>query len=239
MGRGYYNNYYYRPTPKPKDPAIQREKLRKKDPTIQPIILEGKKLAASWWAIAWNKNLESYADYESRIGRGRSYVRQGAVLDLRINPGYVTALVQGTKAKPYEIIINIQPLDPKTWQDIVRKCSRSISNMAELAEGKFPEDLSNLFTDKNGGLFPAPSEIDFGCSCPDWASMCKHVAAVLYGIGARFDEDPTLFFTLRDIDFTELLKKSVEDKMQNMLKNSDQVTPRVIADDDITKLFGV
>jgi len=96
-----------------------------------------------------------------------------------------------------------------------------------------------LFTKKGSGLFPLPKEIHFNCSCPDWAYMCKHVAATLYGIGVRFDKDPTLFFSLRDINFTELLKKSVAEKMNSMLKNADAVTKRVIRDMDTYELFGI
>ena len=234
-----YYDYGYKPRKKPKDPAAQLAKLRKKNPNIKPVILEGKKLARTWWGIAWNKNLESYADYDSRIGRGRSYVRSGAVLDLSIEPGGAHALVSGTASKPYEITIKIEPLPKKKWDALMKKCSHKIASLEDLASGKFPEELMELFTDKGGGLFPSPREISFSCSCPDWASMCKHVAAALYGIGARFDDDPMLFFTLRDIDFTELLKKTVEEKMKSMLKNAGKATDRVMKDVDTYELFGV
>jgi len=228
---------YYTPS-KPRDPSQQLEKLRKKNPDIQPVVIGGK-LAKSWWAMAWNRNLEGYADYSNRIERGRSYVRKGCVLDLRITPGEVYALVQGSRVKPYEVSIRIEPLSPKKWERIVRECSRRVGSLEDLVSGKFPKELEDLFAQRGEGLFPSPREIHFSCSCPDWASMCKHVAATLYGIGARFDDDPTLFFLLRGVDFAELIKKSVEDKMQSMLKNAGKLTDRVIQDADTVALFGV
>ena len=232
-----WDYYSYKPR-KPKDPAAQIAKLRKKNPDIKPVVIDGK-LARTWWAQAWNRNLESYADYSNRIGRGRSYVKSGAVLDLTIAPGEVRALVQGSRAKPYDVAVIIDPLEKQRWETITQRCSRKITNLEDLASGKFPTELVELFTDKGDGLFPSPKEIKFSCSCPDWATMCKHVAAVLYGIGARFDEDPTLFFLLRDIEFTELLRKSVEEKMNRMLKNAGTVTTRTLTDANILELFGV
>jgi len=232
---GYYD---YKPRKTAQDISAQIEKLRKKNPNIQPVTIEGK-LAKTWWAKEWNNNLESYADYSSRIGRGRSYVRSGAVLDLSIKPGKVHALVQGSRKKPYEIDIIIDPLSKAKWDDIVKRCSHKIGSLEELVGGRFPQEFMELFTNRGDGLFPSPREIHFQCSCPDWASMCKHVASVLYGIGARFDNEPTLFFLLRDIDFTELLKKSIDEKMKNMLKNAGKSTERVLSDIDTYELFGV
>ena len=233
-----YNFYNYGPKKAKPDPQIQLNKLRKKNPGIEPVVIDGK-LAKTWWAQAWNKNLEGYADYSNRIGRGRSYVRNGTVLDLAIAPGEVRALVQGSRAKPYEVTVSIMPLPKTKWSKIVGQCSHKIGNLEELAAGKFPQELMELFTERGEGLFPSPKEIAFACSCPDWAYMCKHVAAVLYGIGTRFDKDPTLFFQLRGIDFADLLKKSVDEKMKSMLKNANKVTDRVMMDVDTRELFGV
>jgi len=235
----YHNYYSYKKKAKPKDPVAQIQKLRKKNPDIQPVIIEGRKLARSWWAISWNKNLEGYADYSNRISRGRSYVIGGAVLDLAISPGVVSALVQGSRAAPYKITVQIDPLSKNNWDVITQKCSRRLANIEELVSGQFPLELMELFTERGMGLFPTPKEIHFSCSCPDWASMCKHVAAVLYGIGARFDQEPTLFFVLRDIDVSELIKKSVDEKMTNLLKNADSVTDRTITGINTYDLFGV
>jgi uncharacterized Zn finger protein len=214
-------------------------KLRKKHPDIAPIVIEGTKIAKTWWGIAWNRNLESYADYSNRIGRGSSYVKNGMVLDLRVESGQVTALVMGSSSKPYSVSITVDPLPQANWERITDQCSQKIGSLADLAEGKFPRELADLFLRQKTGLFPSPKEIHFDCSCPDWADMCKHVAAALYGIGARFDEDPLLFFKLRNIPFETLLKKSVEEKMSSLLKNAGKKTDRILEDGDIAGIFGI
>jgi uncharacterized Zn finger protein len=214
-------------------------KLMKKKPDARPVLIAGTKIANTWWAKAWNKNLESYADYSSRIGRGKSYIRNGYVLDLLIAPGEVTAIVAGSASNPYNIKITIGALTKAKWNRITKQCGRSIDNIDQLVKGQFPQSLEALFTQKGEGLFPSSKEIEFSCDCPDWAYMCKHVAAALYGIGARFDEDPTLFFKLRGIEFESLIKKSIEEKMANMLKNSGKKTKRVLEGADINGLFGI
>ncbi|MCL1975950.1 MAG: hypothetical protein FWG61_07315 [Firmicutes bacterium] len=214
-------------------------KLRKKKPDINPVIINGTKIAKTWWGNAWNKNLQSYADFANRIGRGSAYVKNGYVLDLQIETGYVTAVVAGSRSKPYNIKITIDALSRSSWERITTLCGRSIANIDQLLQGKFPEELTTLFTQRGEGLFPSPREIKFSCDCPDWAYMCKHVAATLYGIGARFDEDPTLFFKLRNIEIEALLKRTIAEKMDSMLKNSGKKTKRVLLDADISELFGI
>lgn len=214
-------------------------KLKKKNPDIEPIILEGRILAKSWWGKAWNLNLESYADYENRIARGRSYVRNNMVLDLKITKGKVKAKVQGSMSKPYDVEILIDALSSEKWEHVTALCNNRIDSLEQLIEGKFPKELDVLFKDKKYGIFPSPKEIHFDCSCPDWASMCKHVAAVLYGIGTRLDSNPMLFFELRDIDSQELVRKSVEQKLESMLKNTGKKSKRAIADNDISDIFGL
>ncbi|MDR3165715.1 MAG: SWIM zinc finger family protein [Synergistaceae bacterium] len=213
--------------------------LKKKDPDISPIVVEGNKVVTTWWGEAWIDNLEGYADYENRIGRGRSYVKNGLVLDLRISPGLLTSLVSGSRKTPYEVRIEIDPLSPSKWKAIVEQIGRRISNMEDLVRGRFPEELKEIFLRRGEGLFPSPKEIHMSCSCPDWAYMCKHVAAALYGAGTRLDRDPPLFFTLRRVDFSSLLKKSIDEKMNSMLKNAGKKTSRVIDDADVTDLFGL
>ena len=215
------------------------ERLKKKHKDLNPITISGTKLATTWWGMAWNKNLESYADYSNRIGRGRSLVRHGSVLDLKIKKGQIVAFVQGSGRNPYTVEVNIEPFTKKEWADFVKTCSHQIDSLADLTAGKFPKGLGFLFTAKGEGIFPSPKEIHFDCSCPDWASMCKHVAAVLYGIGSRLDDDPLLFFTLRDMDFEALLKKSVEEKMASLLQNAGTKTDRIIEDADLDDLFGL
>lgn len=215
------------------------EKLKKKNKDITPIVIEGRNIAKTWWGKAWNKNLESYSDYSNRIERGRSYVRNGSVLDLKIDKGIVRALVLGSRAKPYEVDVKIQKINDDLWKKIIKSCEGKIESLQELIDGKFPKALSELFTAKGSGLFPSPKEISFSCSCPDWASMCKHVAAVLYGIGARLDESPEMFFSLRDVNIEDLISKAIQGKTKAMLAKSELKSRRILEDGDITSLFGV
>ncbi len=236
-----WDHYGYKPRRKKVkvDPRKQVDALSKKFTDIHPVTIEGTKIAKTWWGRAWNDNLESYADFTNRIARGRSYVRSGAVLDLRIGTGVVKALVQGSRRSPYEVTVCIKPLAQAVWDHIIECSSHRIENMKVLMEGRFPQEMANLFTIKGKGLFPALGEIAFSCTCPDQAVMCKHVAAVLYGIGARFDQDPTLLFQLRNIDFAVFLKKSIDEKMRSLLKNADCRTDRVIEDTLAKELFGL
>lgn len=214
-------------------------KLRKKNPDLQPVVLEGKTIAESWWGNAWIRNLESYADYKNRISRGKSYVRNHAVLDLNIGEGHVDALVMGSSSKPYAVAVDMDVLEEKRWKQVVNLCNHRIDSVEQLTMGKFPKELADLFKEKNYGLFPAPGEIHFYCSCPDYAYMCKHVAAVLYGIGARLDLDPLLFFTLRGTDIQELIRRSVENRMESMLKNSGKKSGRTMSEEEMHRVFGI
>lgn len=213
--------------------------LRKKMPGIMPVIIEGKALARTWWGKSWNRNLERYADYRNRIGRGKNYVRHGAVLDLRIEGGRVTALVQGTRAKPYEVVVRIAPVKKANWDHIRNQCQGELRSLPDLLAGKFHKELGDIFLSEGKGLFPTPKEISFDCSCPDWATMCKHVAATLYGIGARLDEDPLLFFTLRQADTEELVARAVQEKTGDLLARAGRKSARVIDDADLSGLFGI
>lgn len=215
------------------------EQLRKKNPDISPVIITGRKIAKTWWGEAWNNNLERYSDYSNRIGRGRSYVRHGAVLDLKIVKGDITALVLGSSAKPYKIEIKVKPLPKEIWNTITKECAGKIDSLQELVEGKFPKALSDLFTAKGKGLFPSPKEIDLQCNCPDGANMCKHLAAVLYGVGARFDENPRLFFELRNVKIDEIISETISKQSQTLLEKSKTRSSRVLDETDIFDVFGV
>jgi uncharacterized Zn finger protein len=235
---GGYGFFEYIPVAQKRKSAERKlQELKKKNSDISPIIIEGRTIASKWWGKAWNKNLESYADFNNRIGRGRSYVRNGAVLDLKIKEGKVEALVQGSSSKPYSVVISIDKLGNAKWDKITELCNHKIDTMETLLAGKFPREFEAVFSASKDGMFPNPKEIHFSCSCPDSARMCKHIAAVLYGVGTRLDEEPVLFFKLRDIDFQELLKKSMEEKMQSMLKNADKKSNRTIDDEDVFDLF--
>ena len=218
----------------------KRNALKKKNPGIQPVIIEGRTLARTWWGKSWNRNLEQYADYANRIDRGRSYVRHGAVLDLQITPGTITALVAGRAGAPYRVTITIQPIPEKQWRRIQDRCRGRMDSLKQLLAGRFPETLEAVFTRKGEGLFPAPEEISLDCSCPDWAVMCKHVAAVLYGVGARLDQDPSLFFVLRKADVKDLVSETVNAGKKELLTRSRQKSSRIMEDQaDLSGLFGI
>ena len=235
-----YGYYEYVPVAEKKAKALKElEKLKKKNPGIKPVSVTGRKMAKTWWGEAWNKNLESYSDYANRLGRGRSYVRQGSVLDLQIQPGEITALVQGSRAKPYQINIAIQPLAQNIWDGLVKACEGKIDSLQELLEGKFPKGLAELFQAKGGGLFPSPREIRLSCSCPDYAVMCKHVAASLYGAGVRLDENPSLFFLLRGVNVGELISKAIAQKSETLLGKGGSKSRRAIASADLGDMFGI
>lgn len=213
--------------------------LKKKKHDLRPVIIEGGAIARTWWGKAWNRNLERYADYSNRIGRGRSYVRCGYVLDLQINAGEIKALVHGSRAKPYSVIIKIKKLNRNVWKEIASGCSGMLESLEELLAGKFPKALEETFMQRDRGLFPSPKELEFDCSCPDWASMCKHVAATLYGVGARLDEDPSLFFTLRGVATEDLVSRTVSNKAEDLLKKASKKSSRIIADADLSSVFGI
>jgi uncharacterized Zn finger protein len=215
--------------------------LKKKGGTIEPVVVNGREIARTWWGKAWNQNLERYADYDNRLPRGRSYVRDGSVLDLKITANTISALVVGSRPKPYEISIAIKPLDKKVEQALMEKSRTSLDSMQSLLSGEFPAELKESFIEKGTGLFPLPQEIKFACSCPDWASMCKHVAATLYGTAVRLDEKPELFFILRGIKMDDFVGKMVKRESAKMLKKAKVKSARVIEakDEDISKLFGI
>ena len=215
------------------------KQLMKKNPAMRPVIIQGTAITKTWWGKSWNKNLERYADYSNRIGRGRSYVRHRAVLDLQIEPGKVDALVQGSASKPYAVTIGIEPISPATWKVILQACDGKMASLQALLAGKFPKDLQEIFMARGKGLFPSPDEIKLSCSCPDWAVMCKHVAAVLYGIGARLDEDPNLFFKLRKANVGELISKAVTDQTNTLLEKAKKKSSRVMAEADLSEVFGI
>ena len=237
---GYWNTKYYsQPTAQElKDNAeISKAKAKRKGVIYDPVIIEGRTICRSWWGVAWCENLERYADYASRIERGRRYVRNGSVIDLQISRGKVTARVQGTRKAPYKIEIRISPLSEEKCQAIMDRCGRKLESLDALLSGSFPEDMKDLFFEE-GGLFPTPAEISLNCSCPDWALMCKHVAAALYGIGARFDRDPLLFFELRGLDVNRFIDTTLQNRVDEMLEHAENRTARMIDSEDLTSIFG-
>jgi len=182
--------------------------LRKKGVDIQPVEIEGRKIAKTFWGEAWCDHLESFSDYANRLPRGRSYVRNGSVCHLEINQGEILAKVAGSEL--YNIRIQIKTLPATKWKAIKTRCSGQVGSLLELLQGKLSGHVMQVVTDRNEGMFPLPGEISLKCDCPDWAVMCKHVAAVLYGVGARLDQKPELLFKLRGVDHEELIAADAE-----------------------------
>lgn len=177
--------------------------LQKKGKTISPVQIEGRTIARTFWGKAWCDNLEAYSDFSNRLPRGRTYVRNGSVIDLQITQGEIVAMVSGSSI--YTVKIAIRALEQPRWKTVIERCSGQIDSLVELLQGKFSRGVMEIITCKERGLFPAPKQISMDCSCPDGAVMCKHVAAVLYGVGARLDERPELFFQLRNVDHSDLI----------------------------------
>jgi uncharacterized Zn finger protein len=235
---GFYGYSEYVPVARKKaNAAKELAKLRKKDPNVSPVVVEGRQIANTWWGTAWCTNLESYADYSNRIGRGRNYVRNGFVIDLRIDEGLITGKVYGSHL--YTVTIKIDKLSEANIKSITSTVGRRIESVADLIEGKFPKEFGEAFLTQHKGLFPAPKEIHMSCTCPDGAYMCKHVAAVLYGAGARLDQDPLLFFKLRGVDVNSFIKASIDDKISALLKNAGKSSRRVIKGADVEEIFGL
>jgi uncharacterized Zn finger protein len=213
----------------------QREatKRKKKGQTLTPIAIDGRKIATTFWGKAWCDHLESHSDYANRLPRGRAYVRNGSVIDLQIAKGRVTALVQGTEL--YEVTVTIAPLIKARWTKIVAACTGKIDSLVELLQGNLSRGVMEVVTHRIDGLFPAPAQIDMECSCPDFATMCKHVAAALYGVGARLDEKPELLFTLREVDHLSLIES-----VGTLSPRRPRVGGgRVIAQKDVASVFGI
>ncbi len=183
--------------------AMLTKQLLADGEALEPATTKGTKLASTFWGQAWNRNLERYQVYENRLPRGRSYARNGAVVDLKIEEGCIRALVSGSEL--YTVRINIKPLSKKRWQALKSQCSGHITSLIGLLQGKLPPSVMEAVTQENTGLFPEPREIKFICSCPDDADLCKHCAAAAYGVGARLDERPEWLFLLRGVDHTELI----------------------------------
>ncbi len=245
MGRSYWKTgNFQQPTEYELHRNVEntRQKAAKKGKALHPIVVSGRSITNSWWGNAWCKNLERYADFSSRIDRGKRYVRSGTVVDLQIEKGRVLAKVQGSRKTPYKVEVRISPMSEEACQSIIERCTTKVGNIEQLVSGSFPEELKELFGGHNG-LFPSPKEIRFSCSCPDWALMCKHVAAVLYGIGVRLDEDPLLFFELRGIEINRFIDVTLANRVDKMLENAEaaaECSKRVMTETaELSELFGV
>ena len=208
----------------------EMNKLRKKGKDIQPIEIEGRTIARSFWGKRWCEHLESFSDYANRLPRGRTYVRNGSVCHLAIQPGRIDAIVSGSEL--YDVTIRIDKLKAVVWKSVKTRCSGQIGSMLELLQGKLSQQVMGVVTDRDRGLFPKPGEIKLDCSCPDWATMCKHVASVLYGVGSRLDDRPESLFLLRGVDTEELIATE-------MALPGDAASDDALAADALASIFGI
>jgi uncharacterized Zn finger protein len=208
------------------------EKLRKSGKDIHPVEIEGRVIARSFWGKGWCDHLESFSDYDNRLPRGRTYVRNGSVCHLDIKPGLIEAMVIGSSI--YKVSIVIKKLKPVTWKAIKKNCSGQIGSMLELLQGKLSDQVMTVVTDRKDGLFPQMGEIQLSCNCPDWAVMCKHVASALYGVGSRLDVHPELLFLLRDVDAQELISTELA-----LPDAAAHAANDALAADQLSDIFGI
>ena len=208
--------------------------LKKRGKTVSPVKIEGRDIAKSFWGRSWCLNLERYSDYDTRLPRGRSYVRNGSVVDLQIAKGKLTAMVAGSEL--YKISITIAPIAASRWKAICRDCAGTVDSLVELLQGRLAQGVMDRVCREGDGLFPSPAEIRLSCSCLDWAGMCKHVAAVLYGVGARLDERPELLFLLRGADQNELLAVS---EPGGTLTHKAPEAEKMLDEGEVAALFGI
>ncbi len=235
MARYGSNDWGWRPYVSQAERKAQAERARKeqakKGVKLKPVSIDGRKIAWSFWGKSWCDNLESYADFANRLPRGRTYVRNGSVIDLAVESGKVRAQVMGSEL--YKVEIDVDPLAKKRWSGLVGRCAGEVSSVVEVLQGRLPKTLLETLADRQSGLFPAPKEMRFSCSCPDWASMCKHVAAALYGVGARLDHEPEVFFLLRGVEVTDLAAEGA-----GALAKA-AAPEKAIAHDELADIFGI
>jgi uncharacterized Zn finger protein len=213
--------------------AREMEKLQRTGIEIEPIEIQGRKIAHTFWGNAWCKHLEGFSDFANRLPRGRTYVRNGSVCHLAIRKGKVEAIVSGSQL--YHVTIRIAPLTSARWKNMRKQCAGQIGSMLELLQGRLSSQVMGIVTEPREGLFPQPGDIKLHCDCPDWAVMCKHVAAVLYGVGARLDQDPEQLFVLRKVDHQELISADLD--IQTAI--AGQGKRRRLANRGLTDIFGI
>jgi uncharacterized Zn finger protein len=232
---GYYGDFpeYVPVAERRKRAARKLAQLRKKGHEPQPVRIEGRVIATTFWGKAWCDHLESHADLANRLPRGRTYVRNGSVIDLQIGEGEVRALISGSEI--YEVTIRIRPLAAPRWKAVRRECAGQVGTIVELLAGRISSAVMEVLCHRQKGLFPDTRELDMSCSCPDGAWLCKHLAAVLYGVGARLDQAPELLFTLRGVDGADLV--AAAGKAGALAKAAP--TDGTIGEEHLSEIFGI
>ncbi len=209
-------------------------RYRKLGQTLSPVAAGRGAIARTFWGKAWCDNLERYSDYANRLPRGRTYLRNGSVIDLKIGAGKVSAQVMGSSL--YKVAVSISAVAKTHWQALGGDCAGSIDSLVELLQGRLSRGVMERICRPGTGLFPSPKEIKFRCSCPDWAAMCKHVAAVFYGVGARLDRQPGLLFTLRCVDAKDLVARA---GVGLPMKKKGPAAAKVLANSKLAEVFGI
>lgn len=207
-------------------------------PETYTIAITGNKLTRNWWGMAWQNKILSYSDYANRLPRARTYVRTGKVQAITVMPNCVTAQVQGSRADDYTVTITIDPLSKKAKDQLTALFKEHISSMHELLTGAFPKSFADELLGGTHPLFPTPNQLHLQCTCPDWACVCKHIGAVLYGIGIAFDSDPSLFFKLRNLKLDKLVQSSIDEHLDSYLEKAALKSTRHIDESAITSIFG-
>jgi uncharacterized Zn finger protein len=212
--------------------AAKRAKAAGRQP--EPVTITGSGIATTFWGKSWCRNLESYSDFSNRLSRGRTYVRNGSVVDLLLTRGRIDAVVAGSTA--YDVAITIAALPPRGWRAIKSDCATSIGSLVDLLSGRLADDVMRRLARPGDGMFPGPREVKLACSCPDGARLCKHLAAVLYAIGNRLDTRPELLFLLRGVDQTELVAAATKESVSRAVRGD---AAHALADDDLAGIFGI
>ena len=236
----YSSNYYgfapYVPVAeRRRNAAKEVAKLAKQGKAALPVVLPSKKIATTFWGKAWCDNLEAYSDFENRLPRGRTYVRNGSVVHLEIRSGEIEAIVSGSSL--YKISITVTPVAAAKWQALCKQCAGGIGSLVELLQAKLSDSVMTLISNRDNGLFPSPKEIKMKCSCPDSAGLCKHLAAALPGIGSRLDHQPELLFLLRSVDSADLISHATDASLLKSTSVADG-TPE-LDDNDLSGIFGI
>lgn len=232
---------YYGYAPRMSVGELRALAVKNTKPGYSPVTMPDGKISNTWWGKSWCENLERYADAANRISRGRSYAKNGTVIDLKIDKGKITAKVQGSRKTPYDVVVTIKPVKGEDYEHITERCQGKASSLEDLANGKFPKEMRDFLISSESGFFPTLLEIGFSCSCPDGAWMCKHVAATLYAVGRRLDDNPLLFLTMRGIDVDDFADRVVRKEIKRLWQASGASIPkgRLVPDDDAFRLFGV
>ncbi|NOY25208.1 MAG: hypothetical protein GXP62_04990, partial [Oligoflexia bacterium] len=229
----YWNQPYVSVAERRRRAERQVAKIRKKGTPCDPVRISGRAIATTFWGQAWCRNLEAYSDYANRLPRGRTYARHGSILDLQIARGQIDALVSGTRL--YKVCVQIDTLPEADWTSVRAQCAGQIDSLVELLQGKVSSKVMEVVSRHGQGLFPTPRQIHLQCSCPDWAVMCKHIAATLYGVGARLDDQPELLFSLRGVDASDMIEDALDRGAALPGHAQGQELPR----QDLSSIFGV